>query len=172
MTKKISEDHDKRTFRPNYEAFSLARGLVSPANSANLWVFRPIFASQLGRSLVPVTKRNMKATLEERPSRLYDNQTELVQRLLAEFCELCGSEKDVEVHHVRAMRKLHEYPGRSKPEWVKRMIALRRKTLILCKRCHEAIEHGLPITWTLITLKEVKARRKARMITILESRMQ
>ena len=116
-------------------------------------------------------KRNMKATLEERPSRLYDNQTELVQRLLAERCELCGSTKDVEVHHVQAMRKLHEYPGRSKPEWVKRMIALRRKTLILCKRCHEAVEHGLPITWTLITLKEVKARRKARMTTILESRM-
>jgi hypothetical protein len=30
------------------------------------------------------------------------------QRLLADFCELCGSDKDVEVHHVRAMRKLHE----------------------------------------------------------------
>jgi hypothetical protein len=117
-------------------------------------------------------KRNMKATLEERPSRLYGSRTELVQRLLAEFCELCGSEKDVEVHHVRAMRKLHEYPGRSKPEWVKRMIALQRKTLVLCKRCHEATEHGLPITWTLITLKEVKARRKARMTAILESRMQ
>jgi group II intron reverse transcriptase/maturase len=117
-------------------------------------------------------KRNMEATLEERPSRLYDNQTELVQRLLADFCELCGSDKGVEVHHVRAMRKLHEYPGRSKPAWVKRMIALRRKTLVLCKRCHEAIEHGLPITWTLITLKEVKARRKARMTAILESRMQ
>ena len=65
--------------------------------------------------------------------RLYDNQTELVQRLLADFCELCGSDKGVEVHHVRAMRKFHEYPGRSKPAWVKRMIALRRKTLVLCK---------------------------------------
>jgi len=120
---------------------------------------------------IPV-KRNMEATLEDRPSRLYDNQTELVQRLLAEFCELCGSDKGVEVHHVRAMRKLHEYPGRSKPEWLKRMIALRRKTLVLCKRCHEATEHGLPITWTLIPLKEVKARRKARMTAIRESRMQ
>jgi hypothetical protein len=51
------------------------------------------------------------------------------------------------------------------------MIALRRKTLVLWKRCHVAIEHGLPITWTLITLKEAKARRKARMTAILESRM-
>jgi len=116
-------------------------------------------------------KRDMQATLEERPQRHHGGQTELVQRLLADFCELCGSGKDVEVHHVQAMRKLHEYPGRPKPEWVKRMIALRRKTLLLCRRCHVAIEHGLPITWTTITLKEVKARRKARMTAILESRM-
>jgi hypothetical protein len=116
-------------------------------------------------------KRDMKATLEERPPRLYGARTELVQRLLADFCELCGSDKDVEVHHVRAMRKLHEHPGRPKPEWVKRMIALRRKTLLLCKKCHEAVEHGLPITWTLITLKEVKSRRKAK-TAILESRVQ
>ena len=118
-------------------------------------------------------KRNRKATLEERPPKVYYyNRTELVQRLLADFCELCGSEKGVEVHHERAMRKLHEYPGRPKPIWVRRMIALRRKALVLCKRCHEAIEHGLPITWTTITLKEVKARRKARMTAILESRVQ
>ena len=115
-------------------------------------------------------KRDMKATLEERPPKVYGNRTELVQRLLADFCELCGSEEDVEVHHERAMRKLHEYPGRPKPEWVKRMIVLRRKTLLLCKRCHEAVEHGLPITWTPLTLKEVKARRKAK-TAILESRM-
>jgi group II intron reverse transcriptase/maturase len=117
-------------------------------------------------------QRDMEATLEERPPRVYGTRTELVQRLLADFCELCGSGKDVEVHHERAMRKLHEYPGRPKPEWVKRMIALRRKTLLLCKRCHEAVEHGLPITWTTLTLKEVKARRKARMTAILESRVQ
>jgi hypothetical protein len=116
-------------------------------------------------------QRDMKATLEERPPRLYGSRTELVQRLLADFCEPCGNDKDVEVHHVQAMRKLHEYPGRPKPEWVKRMIALRRKTLVLCERCHVAVEHGQPITWTLITLKEIKARRKAK-TAIPESRVQ
>ncbi len=117
-------------------------------------------------------KRDMKATLEERPPQVYGNRTELVQRLLADFCELCGSEEDVEVHHERAMRKLHEHKGRPKPEWVKRMIALRRKTLLLCRKCHEAVEYGLPITWTLLTLKEVKAQRSARMTAIPESRVQ
>jgi len=105
-------------------------------------------------------KWNVKATLEDNPPKLYTGRSELVQRLLADFCELCGSDKDVEVHHVQAMRKLHEYPGRPKPEWVKRMIALRRKTLVLCKRCHEATEHGSPITWQLIDLNEIRNRRK------------
>jgi group II intron reverse transcriptase/maturase len=104
--------------------------------------------------------RDTETTLEDNPPKLYGNRTELVKRLLAGFCEYCGSSKDVEVHHVQAMRKLHEYPGREKPEWVKRMIALKRKTLILCKRCHVAVEHGLPITWPLISLKEVLERRQ------------
>jgi hypothetical protein len=33
------------------------------------------------------------------------------------------------------------------------------------------VVNSLPVTWTLITLKEVKARQKARMTAILESRM-
>ncbi|HEX6481298.1 MAG TPA: reverse transcriptase domain-containing protein [Ktedonobacteraceae bacterium] len=117
-------------------------------------------------------KWNMGATLDDQPPKApINHRTELVQRLLADFCELCGSDKDVEIHHVNAMRKLHEYPGRAKPEWVKRMIALRRKTLALCKRCHVAVEHGLPITWQLISLDEIKERRKKFNDAILESRV-
>ena len=108
---------------------------------------------------IPLTW-DIKASLEDEPVKVYGGRSELVQRLLADFCELCGSKNDIEVHHVRAMRKLHEHPGRPKPEWVKRMIALKRKTLILCKRCHEATEHGLPITWPLLSLEEVLQRRQ------------
>jgi hypothetical protein len=120
---------------------------------------KPLVATWGGISL----KWDAKATLDEQPPQIYNKRTELVQRLLADFCELCGSDSDVEVHHVQAMRKLHEYPGRPKPEWVKRMIALRRKTLLLCKRCHEAVEHGRPITWQIISLDEIKERRKRSM---------
>ena len=120
---------------------------------------KPLVATWGGISL----KWDVKATLDEQPPQIFNKRTELVQRLLADFCELCGSDSDVEVHHVQAMRKLHEYPGMPKPEWVKRMIALRRKTLLLCKRCHEAVEHGLPITWQIISLDEIKERRKRSM---------
>jgi AI2M/AI1M-like, HNH endonuclease len=32
--------------------------------------------------------------------------------------------------------------GKQKPSWVKRMIARRRKTLVVCRKCHEEIHHG------------------------------
>jgi len=121
---------------------------------------KPLVATWGGVSL----ERDMKATLDEQPPKIpISYRPELVRRLLADFCELCGSTEDVEVHHVQAMRKLHEYPGRPKPEWVKRMIALRRKTLLLCRRCHMAVEHGQPITWQTISLDEIKERRKRSM---------
>jgi group II intron reverse transcriptase/maturase len=116
-------------------------------------------------------KRDMRATLEEQPPYIHWGQSDLVQRLLADHCELCGNTEDVQVHHVRKMKNLHEYPGRPKPEWVKRMIALRRKTLLLCRTCHEDVDHGLPLRREKIELAEVKALQKRAGTTILESRM-
>jgi hypothetical protein len=114
---------------------------------------------------------DMKATIKEQPPKLYGGRTELELRLLAETCEYCGSQKNVEVHHVRAMKHLHEYPGRPKPEWVKRMIALKRKTLPLCRECHDDLHAGRPMRRQIITLEEVKAIRKEAMNAILESRV-
>jgi Type II intron maturase len=151
---KVYEKYGTKLRRDGKECKGLQVVVPKPDKSKE-----PLVAIWGGISL----KWNIKATLDEQPPKLYHKRTELEQRLLADFCELCGGEKDVEVHHVRAMRKLHEYPGRPKPEWVKRMIALRRKTLVLCKRCHVAIEHGLPITWQLISLEEIRDRRKRSM---------
>jgi group II intron reverse transcriptase/maturase len=129
---------------------------------------KPLVATWGG---VPLTW-DITATIEEKPLATYKvGRTELVQRLLAEFCELCGSPKDVEVHHVRHMKYLHEYPGREKPLWVKRMIALKRKTLLLCRMCHEDVHTGRPLKHQLIELTEVKTLRKRASTTILESRM-
>ncbi|WP_420795785.1 hypothetical protein [Ktedonobacter racemifer] len=38
-------------------------------------------------------------------------------------------------------------PGRrKKPEWMKQMAARRRKTLVVCRSCHEAIHGGRSTT--------------------------
>lgn len=117
-------------------------------------------------------KWDIRATLEERPSRMHPGRSELERRLLTGTCEYCGSTEDVEMHHVRAMKYLHEYPGRPKPEWVKRMIALKRKTIPLCQTCHDDLHAGRPMRRQMIEFSEVKAIQKKALTTILGSRMQ
>lgn len=70
------------------------------------------------------------------------DRNELIKRLLAEKCELCGSKMNVEVHHIRKLADLREKGRNEKPRWVKKMIQRRRKTLIVCANCHENIHRG------------------------------
>lgn len=70
--------------------------------------------------------------------------TELVQRLLANTCELCGSQHHIEVHHIRSVKSLRaRWNGRKdKPQWVQAMLLKRRNTLVVCKECHTKITFG------------------------------
>ena len=70
--------------------------------------------------------------------------TELVQRLLADTCELCGSTESVEVHHIRKLANLKQRGRREQPVWMQTMAARRRKTLVVCRHCHEHIHAGRP----------------------------
>jgi group II intron reverse transcriptase/maturase len=74
---------------------------------------------------------------------IYDRseRNELVKRLLADKCEMCGSREHVQVHHIRKLADL-EKGGRERPHWVKIMAARRRKTLVVCHLCHQAIHTG------------------------------
>jgi group II intron reverse transcriptase/maturase len=82
------------------------------------------------------------AILDDKPKEVFSSRSEVVQRLLARKCELCGVRGACEVHHVRKLADL-DRPGQGeKPPWVKRMAARRRKTLVVCRACHEVIHHG------------------------------
>jgi group II intron reverse transcriptase/maturase len=116
---------------------------------------KPLIATWGGIPLI----WNIRATIEDQPSQWYAPYSELEQRLLNNICGWCGSQ-DIEMHHVRAMKDLHEYPGRPKPEWVKRMIALRRKTIPLCRSCHMDVQYGRPMRREPISLEEFKALQK------------
>jgi len=64
--------------------------------------------------------------------------TELGQRLNANQCEWCGTtEGKMEVHHVRRLRDL-----KGKSVWEVEMIGRQRKTLVLCRVCHDALHAG------------------------------
>jgi len=102
---------------------------------------KPLVATWGGISLV----WTLKAQLNDQPQLVYSGRTELVERLLAHECEWCGSTKDVQVHHIRALKDLNEHKGREKPEWMKLMAARRRKTMVVCLKCHQDITAGRPI---------------------------
>jgi group II intron reverse transcriptase/maturase len=127
---------------------------------------KPLIATWGGISL----EWDARAILEEKMPTYYVGRSELVQRLLAEYCEYCGATEELEVHHIRAMKHLQEHPGRPKPEWVKRMIALKRKTMILCRTCHDDIHAGRTMRRQIIKLTEVKALQKVKTL-VLESRV-
>lgn len=64
--------------------------------------------------------------------------TSLADRLKANKCELCGAEDiELEMHHIN---KLKNITGKS--QWEKLMMARRRKTIAVCKKCHNTIHHN------------------------------
>jgi group II intron reverse transcriptase/maturase len=88
-------------------------------------------------------KRQQNAILKDSdPVITHTPYTELVKRLLADECELCGSTDTIEVHHIRALRDLNMTGRNPKPNWVVLMARRRRKTLVVCSQCHRNIHNG------------------------------
>ena len=69
---------------------------------------------------------------------------ELIHRLRAGRCELCGQNGTVAVHQVAKLTRLGT-PGPGQPAWAALMARKRRKTLVVCQPCHEVI-HAAPVT--------------------------
>jgi len=88
-------------------------------------------------------KRQRAAVLSDLPPvTASTKRNELIHRLLAGRCEICESTSRLEVHHLRKLADLkrHDRPG--KPSWVHLMAMRRRKTLVVCRPCHEDIHYG------------------------------
>lgn len=76
---------------------------------------------------------------------LQARHTEILQRLQAGTCEICGSKDQVQVHHIRKLADLNRKGKAERPLHVKIMAARRRKTLVVCKTCHLDIHSGRPL---------------------------
>jgi group II intron reverse transcriptase/maturase len=99
---------------------------------------KPLVARFGGISLI----RKPWAILDDQPQVKWNERTELLQRLLADECENCGSHDNIEVHHVRKLADLLKRGRKEKPHWVRIMIARQRKTLVLCRKCHVDLHAG------------------------------
>ena len=71
-------------------------------------------------------------------------RSELVERLLKDTCEVCGSKEHVEMHHIRHLADLNKRGRREKPLWMQIMSARKRKSIPLCRRCHMDVHFNRP----------------------------
>jgi group II intron reverse transcriptase/maturase len=85
---------------------------------------------------------NKWVSINETVEPIWGKRSEIVQRLLRETCELCGATATLQAHHVRKLADLTRNGQRDVPLWVRRMVARRRKSLMVCQRCHDAIHCG------------------------------
>lgn len=91
---------------------------------------------------IPLRRKRDAVIIDENPNFGWSSRSELVKRLLADKCELCGQETKCEVHHIRKMADLKKEGKRPKQPWEVNMIARRRKTLAVCPSCHKKIHDG------------------------------
>jgi group II intron reverse transcriptase/maturase len=95
---------------------------------------------------IPLHRQPTAALTDRAPTLGTYRGNELIHRLLADGCEACGATDNVEVHHIRHLADLNKPGRREKPAWARLMAMRRRKTLVVCRPCHEAIHAGRPTT--------------------------
>jgi Type II intron maturase/Reverse transcriptase (RNA-dependent DNA polymerase) len=87
---------------------------------------------------IPLSRRKNAVLIDREPVGAASRGTELIRRLLAGRCELCGTANKVQVHQVRNLAELRQ-TGQPQPEWMQHMTKRRRKTLVVCGTCHASI---------------------------------
>ena len=102
---------------------------------------RPPLVARFGG--IPLRRQKKAVIVDADPvQHVKGKRSELLTRLLAEKCEICGATERIEVHHIRKLADLNVKGQREKSVWIERMAALRRKTLVVCRHCHDTIHSG------------------------------
>lgn len=91
---------------------------------------------------IPLKRKRTAVVTDRQPVMATARRNELIHRLLAGQCEMCEGRTGLQVHHVRKLADLNK-PGRpERPSWVRLMAMRKRKTLVVCERCHQDIHAG------------------------------
>ncbi|MFF0067264.1 reverse transcriptase domain-containing protein [Streptomyces sp. NPDC005279] len=92
---------------------------------------------------IPLQRQRSAELADRKPTRVDYPQKELIARLLADTCEICGNKGNVQVHHVRALADL-AHAGWQPSDWARVMLHRRRKTVVACDTCHDRIHSERP----------------------------
>lgn len=90
---------------------------------------------------IPFKRKKDAVLADEVVQPIFNPRVELVLRLQADRCEICESTDGVQVHHIRKLADLKK-KGRTLDLFEQVMAARRRKTLVLCRKCHADAHAG------------------------------
>jgi group II intron reverse transcriptase/maturase len=93
---------------------------------------------------IPLARKKDAVLIDRVPGPVPTPRKELIRRLLARRCELCGQAGKTDIHQVRKLASLGK-PGPGQPSWAAKMARKRRKTLAVCAECHDVV-HNTPVT--------------------------
>ncbi len=91
---------------------------------------------------IPLRRQKNAVLMDRQPDRPTPHRRELVRRLVAGRCEICGYADKVQVHQIRKLADLARPGQPERPEWMRIMARRRRKTLVVCAPCHANIHQG------------------------------
>jgi group II intron reverse transcriptase/maturase len=91
---------------------------------------------------IPLKRKRATVLVDRKPPLATARRNELIHRLLAGQCEMCEGQVGLQVHHVRKLADLNKPGRRERPAWVHLMAMRKRKTLVVCERCHQDIHAG------------------------------
>ena len=91
---------------------------------------------------IPLQRQKTAVLRDRDPVPATSRRKELVHRLLAGRCELCGQADKVRVHQIRKLADLEKLGQPDQPEWMAVMARRRRKALVVCATCHANILQG------------------------------
>jgi group II intron reverse transcriptase/maturase len=87
---------------------------------------------------IPLRRQRAAILTDRVPVRATSRRKELIHRLLAGQCEICGEAEKVRVHQIRKLADLNQR-GQPQPKWAQIMARRRRKTLVVCEPCYASI---------------------------------
>jgi group II intron reverse transcriptase/maturase len=93
---------------------------------------------------IPLRRQKHAALRDRAPVPAAAPGKELIDRLRAGRCEICGDANQVQVHQIRKLSDLDKPGQPDQPEWARIIVKRRRKTLVVCAACHATIHPGRP----------------------------
>jgi group II intron reverse transcriptase/maturase len=96
---------------------------------------------------IPLRRKKNAVLTDRTPPPVIVHRKELINRLLEERCEICEHPGAVQVHHIRNLADL-DNPGQPQAAWKRHMARRRRKALVVCQTCHDAVHSQQPAAST------------------------